>query len=180
MSAACLLAVLCTASASHATSASARAAIRMNFGARERIYTPSPQAAAEMGQLIATSSAADQRRAHEAAALTAVQAAGTDPKAAAQDAFMASLAQPRAPADGVRELLQTIKDAGVAGVISFGLVQAAFWAASLPVYLVAYGLASGHWYVPVGSICTSGCRGHIAPIQLHISPTLSPMAAGPT
>jgi hypothetical protein len=128
--------------------------------------------AAQIGQLLATRSAADQRRAYEAAAEAARQAAGADVKRAAQDAFLASLAQPRSTrADSAKELLQTIKDAGIAGVISFGLVQAAFWGAltltltvsptltltltltnqaafwgaSLPVCLVAYGLASGHW-----------------------------------
>ena len=95
--------------------------------------------AAQIGQLLATRSAADQRRAYEAAAEAARQAAGADAKRAAQDAFLASLAQPRTRADSAKELLQTIKDAGVAGVISFGLVQAAFWGASLPVCLVAYG-----------------------------------------
>ena len=86
--------------------------------------------AAEIGQLLATRSAADQRRAYEAAAEAAAaaaagQAAGGDAKRAAQDALLASLAQPRTRADGSKELLQTIKDAGVAGVISFGLVQLA-------------------------------------------------------
>ena len=95
--------------------------------------------AAQIGQLLATRSAADQRRAYEAAAEAARQAAGADAKQAAQDAFLASLAQPRTRADSAKELLQTIKDAGIAGVISFGLVQAAFWGASLPVCLVAYG-----------------------------------------
>ena len=95
--------------------------------------------AAQIGQLLATRSAADQRRAYEAAAEAARQAAGADAKRAAQDAFLASLAQPRTRADSAKELLQTIKDAGIAGVISFGLVQAAFWGASLPVCLVAYG-----------------------------------------
>ena len=191
MSAACVSAVLFTATSasraattSRATSAalSRSAAIRMDFSAREQSYaafTSSPQAAAEsfgeetrdsepdedlsilynaadtigpagparcqtsaaaqIGQLLATRSAADQRRAYEAAAEAARQAAGADAKRAAQDAFLASLAQPRTRADSAKELLQTIKDAGVAGVISFGLVQAAFWGASLPVCLVAYG-----------------------------------------
>ena len=62
---------------------------------------------------------------YEAAEEAAGQAAGGDAKRAAQDAFLASLAQPRTRADSAKELLQTIKDAGVAGVISFGLVQLA-------------------------------------------------------
>ena len=48
-------------------------------------------------------------------------------------------------ADRAKELLQKIKDAGVAGVLSFGLVQTAFWAASVPVCVVAYGLITGHF-----------------------------------
>lgn len=43
-----------------------------------------------------------------------------------------------------KELLGKIKDAGVAGVISFALVQTAFWGASVPVCVVAYSLFTGH------------------------------------
>ena len=52
---------------------------------------------------------------------------------------------PRAAASGAKDLLKKIRDAGVAGVISFGLVQTAFWAASVPVCLLVYSLVSGHW-----------------------------------
>lgn len=50
-------------------------------------------------------------------------------------------AQPQASA---KELLRTVKDAGIAGVVSFALVQTAFWAASVPVCVVAYSLFTGH------------------------------------
>lgn len=46
---------------------------------------------------------------------------------------------------GPKELLKKIKDAGIAGVISFGLVQTAFWAASIPVCMVVYSAVSGHF-----------------------------------
>ena len=49
------------------------------------------------------------------------------------------------PLDRAKELMQKIKDAGIAGVISFALVQTAFWAASVPVVLVVYSVATGHW-----------------------------------
>ena len=73
--------------ASHASRAVIRsAAIRMDMQRRS-------QAAAEMGQLIATTSAADQRRAQEVAnAFRADQAAGTDEADRdARDAYLAFL-----------------------------------------------------------------------------------------
>ena len=48
------------------------------------------------------------------------------------------------PAASAKELLRKIKDAGLAGVISFALVQTAFWGASVPVCVVAYALFTGH------------------------------------
>ena len=46
---------------------------------------------------------------------------------------------------GPKELLKKIKEAGIAGVISFALVQTAFWAASIPVCMVVYSAVSGHF-----------------------------------
>ena len=43
------------------------------------------------------------------------------------------------------ELLQKVKDAGVAGIISYGVVQLAFFGASIPVGIYAYHSATGHW-----------------------------------
>ena len=48
------------------------------------------------------------------------------------------------PADG-KQLLQKIKDAGVAGLISYGVVQVAFWGASIPFCILAYYQVTGHW-----------------------------------
>ena len=126
-------------------------------------------------------SQADERRAYAAAAAAYEAAAAdgadaADARRAFEGAYRDSLAQPRTRAAAgakakAKELLQKVKDAGIAGVISFGIVQArrgrvrvrvylspkpnsnpspspnqaAFWGASLPVCLVAYGLLSGHW-----------------------------------
>ena len=108
------------------------------------------QAAADIGQLLATTSAADQKRAQAAAATAALHAAGADARrAAARDAYIASLAQarmarPQSAAGGGKELFQRVKEAGVAGIIAFALVQTAFWAASVPVCVVAFSLVTGH------------------------------------
>lgn len=44
-----------------------------------------------------------------------------------------------------KQLLQRIKDAGVAGAVSYAAWELAFWAASVPVCLVAYYQLTGHW-----------------------------------
>mmetsp|Transcript_27934 Transcript_27934/g.67315 ORF Transcript_27934/g.67315 Transcript_27934/m.67315 type:complete len:756 (+) Transcript_27934:376-2643(+) len=44
-----------------------------------------------------------------------------------------------------KNLLQTIKDAGKAGAISYALWEAAFWGVSVPVCLVSYRQVTGHW-----------------------------------
>jgi len=41
-------------------------------------------------------------------------------------------------------LLQKIKDAGVAGFVSYGVVQLVFWAASIPVVLFGFLAVAGH------------------------------------
>ena len=43
------------------------------------------------------------------------------------------------------QLLQKIRDAGVAGIISYGVVQVAFWGASIPFCILAYYKVTGHW-----------------------------------
>ena len=140
------------ATASHASRAVIRSgAIRMDMDMRRS------QAAAEMGQLIATASAADQRRAQEAAntAFWAEQAAGDEAGRAARDAYLAFLQQQpntaaaaagdEATPSEAKQLLQRIKDAGVAGAVSYAGWELAFWAASVPVCLVTYYQLSGHW-----------------------------------
>ena len=42
-------------------------------------------------------------------------------------------------------LLQKVKDAGVAGIISYGVVQLAFFGASIPIGIFAYYKVAGHW-----------------------------------
>jgi hypothetical protein len=44
-----------------------------------------------------------------------------------------------------RQLLKKIKDAGIAGVVSYGLVQLVFWGLSIPVCIVGYYQVTGHW-----------------------------------
>ena len=42
-------------------------------------------------------------------------------------------------------MMQQIKDAGVAGVISYAAWETAFWILSVPVALVGYQQVAGHW-----------------------------------
>mmetsp|Transcript_7328 Transcript_7328/g.19242 ORF Transcript_7328/g.19242 Transcript_7328/m.19242 type:complete len:293 (+) Transcript_7328:6-884(+) len=44
-----------------------------------------------------------------------------------------------------KKLLQKIKDAGIAGIISYGLVQICFWGASIPICIFGYYKVTGHW-----------------------------------
>ena len=94
-------------------------------------------ASAEIDDRVVPTDAATSalRRAAEASAW--LDEHGRDDEPGATDAD----AQPAASA---KELLRRIKDAGLAGVISFALVQTAFWGASVPVCVVAYALFTGH------------------------------------
>jgi len=101
------------------------------------------------GRVVPTYLQQDQRLSVSAAG----EPSAAEPPAAAGPlapvkAFFASFSQPRTAADGAKEVLQRIKDAGVAGVVSVGLVQTAFWAASVPICLVVYSLVTGHWPNP--------------------------------
>ena len=157
------------ATASHASRAVIRSgAIRMDMDMRRS------QAAAEMGQLIATASAADQRGAQEAAntAFWAEQAAGDEAGRAARDAYLAFLQQQpntaaaaagdEATPSEAKQLLQRIKDAGVAGAVSYAGWELAFWAASVPVCLVTYYQLTGHWpdFSDQVCLCPSHSSGH--------------------
>merc|ERR1719331_1295068 len=44
-----------------------------------------------------------------------------------------------------KKLLQQVKDAGVAGIISYIFWEWAFWGVSVPVCIFAYQQATGHW-----------------------------------
>lgn len=44
-----------------------------------------------------------------------------------------------------QQVLQRIKDAGVAGVVSYGMVQLAFFGASIPACVFGYYQVAGHW-----------------------------------
>lgn len=44
-----------------------------------------------------------------------------------------------------KKLMQKVKDAGVAGVISYAFWELGFWAVSVPVCIAAYQQVTGHW-----------------------------------
>lgn len=44
-----------------------------------------------------------------------------------------------------QQLMEQIKEAGLAGIISYGFWEVAFWSASVPVVLVSYHQLTGHW-----------------------------------
>ena len=47
--------------------------------------------------------------------------------------------------DESKKLLQQIKDAGSAGIISYVFWEWAFWGVSIPVCIAGYQAATGHW-----------------------------------
>ena len=47
--------------------------------------------------------------------------------------------------DESKKLLQQVKDAGVAGIISYIFWEWAFWGVSVPVCIFGYQAATGHW-----------------------------------
>jgi hypothetical protein len=44
-----------------------------------------------------------------------------------------------------KKLMQQVKDAGIAGVISYALWELGFWTVSVPVCIAAYQQVTGHW-----------------------------------
>ena len=46
---------------------------------------------------------------------------------------------------GTKQLMQQVKDAGIAGVISYAFWELGFWAVSVPVCIAAYRQVTGHW-----------------------------------
>lgn len=44
-----------------------------------------------------------------------------------------------------KKLMQQVKDAGIAGVISYALWEFGFWTVSVPVCIAAYRQVTGHW-----------------------------------
>jgi hypothetical protein len=44
-----------------------------------------------------------------------------------------------------KKLMEQVKDAGIAGVISYALWEFAFWTVSVPVCILAYHEVTGHW-----------------------------------
>jgi hypothetical protein len=47
--------------------------------------------------------------------------------------------------DPTKKMLQQIKDAGVAGVISYALWELGFWSVSIPLTIFGYYEVTGHW-----------------------------------
>ena len=141
-----------------------------------------PKVAADLGQLVAKASSADQKRAQDAAT-AAWRASGADDAGGAfRDAYIKALGEPKlsdaelkkqiafykkqteqlrrqqgagtlsevaateAEGDGeAKQLLQKVKDAGVAGAVSYAGWELVFWAASVPVCLAAYYQVTGHF-----------------------------------
>ena len=62
-------------------------------------------------------------------------------------------AEGKEAADGVgggeeseaKNMMQQVKDAGVAGIISYMFWELAFWGVSIPVCIIGYQAATGHW-----------------------------------
>jgi len=52
------------------------------------------------------------------------------------------------PFSGTKKLMQQVKDAGIAGGISYALWELGFWAVSVPVCVTAYRQITGHWPDP--------------------------------
>ena len=44
-----------------------------------------------------------------------------------------------------KKLMKQVKDAGIAGVISYALWELGFWTVSVPVCIFAYRSVTGHW-----------------------------------
>lgn len=44
-----------------------------------------------------------------------------------------------------QKLMAQIKEAGMAGIISYGLWEVAFWSASIPLVVFSYHKLTGHW-----------------------------------
>ena len=54
-------------------------------------------------------------------------------------------AEPEEELSESKKLLQQVKDAGVAGIISYIFWEWAFWGVSVPVCIFGYQAATGHW-----------------------------------
>jgi hypothetical protein len=53
--------------------------------------------------------------------------------------------EPEEELSETKKLMKQVKDAGVAGVISYALWEFGFWALSVPVVFVGYREVTGHW-----------------------------------
>lgn len=94
-------------------------------------------------------------KAAQVAWVTSLEATSTDnpidkinkAQEAAKAAYMTEVlaaANPDPPQSEAKMLLQRVKEAGLAGAISYAGWELAFWAASVPVCLVAYYGVTGH------------------------------------
>jgi hypothetical protein len=61
------------------------------------------------------------------------------------DRTLLTSAEPQSDEPSVKQLLQRIKDAGVAGAVSYAGWELLFWVASVPVCFVAFYGVSGHF-----------------------------------
>uniref|UniRef100_A0A7S4C6V1 DUF1279 domain-containing protein n=1 Tax=Chrysotila carterae TaxID=13221 RepID=A0A7S4C6V1_CHRCT len=53
--------------------------------------------------------------------------------------------KPAEPEDRTKKMLQQVKDAGVAGAISYAFWELGFWGVSIPVCVFGYYEVAGHW-----------------------------------
>jgi hypothetical protein len=54
-------------------------------------------------------------------------------------------AEPEVELSESKRLMKQVKDAGVAGIISYALWEFGFWAVSVPVVFIGYREVTGHW-----------------------------------
>ena len=54
-------------------------------------------------------------------------------------------AEPQEEVEDSKSMMQKVKDAGVAGIISYIFWEWAFWGVSVPVSLFGFQAATGHW-----------------------------------
>lgn len=72
-------------------------------------------------------------------------AASQSPPAAALRATPLVMVEAKEEEEGKENMMQQVKDAGVAGIISYVFWEWAFWGVSVPVCIFGYREVTGHW-----------------------------------
>jgi hypothetical protein len=73
------------------------------------------------------------------------QQQGREPTVLETKAVVDTAAEATEEKDPTKKMLQQIKDAGVAGVISYALWELGFWSVSIPLTIFGYYEVTGHW-----------------------------------